>query len=132
MGFINNDHTYNLSTLFKSTNTQPLYVHRLKQIACKVFRIVDNMSPDYINELVKIKISNYDFREERKADVPRVNIIAYGVISGLRQPGYGTAYRIKYDWSNSTSHNFVGWPMPRTALDVSALFNLPLCMSTFV
>ena len=101
-------------------------------MACKVFRIVDNMSPDYINELVKIKISNYDFREERKADVPRVNTTGYGVLSGLRQPEYGTAYRMKYDWSNRT-HNFVGWPMPRTALDVSALFNLPnLCMSTFV
>ena len=31
------------------------------------------MSPDKINDLVKIKTSIYDFREEMKADVPRVN-----------------------------------------------------------
>ena len=47
----------------------------------KSSKIVNNMSPDYINDLVKIKISNYDFREERKAYFPRVNATRYGLRS---------------------------------------------------
>ena len=38
------------------------------------------MSLDYMNDLVKIKTSIYDFREELKADVPRVNT-RYGLRS---------------------------------------------------
>ena len=38
------------------------------------------MSPDYINAFVKIETSTYDFGEERKADVPRVNT-RYGLRS---------------------------------------------------
>ena len=53
--FINNGHTSTLNTLLKSTNTQPLHVRRLKQMACEVFKFVNYMSPDYINDLVKIK-----------------------------------------------------------------------------
>ena len=67
--------------LLLSTNTQPLHIRRLKQMACEVFKIVNNMSPSYISDLVKIKSSVYDFRGERKADVPRVNTTRYGLRS---------------------------------------------------
>ena len=50
-------------------------------MACEVFKIVNNMSPDYINDLVKIKTSIYNLGEERKADVPRVNTTRYGLRS---------------------------------------------------
>ena len=50
-------------------------------MACEVFKIVNNMAPDYINDLVKMKTSSYDFREERKADVPRDNTTRYGLRS---------------------------------------------------
>ena len=76
--FIHNDYISSLSDLLLSTNTQPLHIRRLKQMACEVFKIVNNMSPSYISDLVKIKSSAYDFREEKKADVPRVNRTRYG------------------------------------------------------
>ena len=40
MRFINNDYASTINDLLKSTNTQPLHVRRLKQMACEVFKIV--------------------------------------------------------------------------------------------
>ena len=79
--FIHNDFTSSLIALLLSTNTQPLHIRRLKQMACEVFKIVNNMSPSYISDLVKIKSYMYYFREEKKADLPRVNTTRYGLRS---------------------------------------------------
>ena len=79
--YINNDHTSSLNDLLKSTNTQPLHVRRIKQMACEVFKIINKMSPEYINDLVEIKTSTYNFRAEKQAEVPRVNTTRYGLRS---------------------------------------------------
>ena len=72
LGFINNDFISSLSELLKLSNTQPFHVRRLKLMACEVYKIVNYFSPQYIrvSDLVNIKISPYDFRGEKKADVP--------------------------------------------------------------
>ena len=56
---------------------------RFQPVKCniEVFKIVNNMSPGYISDLVKIKTSVYDFRDQKKADVPRVNSTRYGLRS---------------------------------------------------
>ena len=41
-------------------------------MACEVFKIINKMSPEYINDLVEIKTSTYNFRAEKQAEVPRV------------------------------------------------------------
>ena len=79
--FINYDYSSSINDLLKSTNTQPLHVRRLKQMACEVFKIVNKLSPEYINDLVNIKPSTYNFRAERLAEVPRVNTTRYGLRS---------------------------------------------------
>ena len=79
--FINNDYSSSINDLLKPTNTQPLHVRRLKQMACEVFKIVNKLSPEYINDLVNIKPSTYNFRAERLAEVPRVNTTRYGLRS---------------------------------------------------
>ena len=79
--FISNDNTSPLSTLYTTTNTQPLHIRPLKQMACEVFKIVNNMSPGNISDQVKIKTSVNDFRDQKKADVPRVNSTRYGLRS---------------------------------------------------
>ena len=51
-------------------------------MACEVFKIVNKRSPEYINDLVKIKPSTYiNVRAERQAEVPRVNTTRYGLRS---------------------------------------------------
>ena len=39
------------------------------------------MSPEYINDLVEIKTSTYNFRAENHAEVPGVNATRYGLRS---------------------------------------------------
>ena len=80
--FINNDHTSSLNDLLKSTNTQPsLHVRRIKQMACEVFKIINKMSPEHINDLVEIKTSSYNFRADKQAEISRVNTTRYGLRS---------------------------------------------------
>ena len=48
--FINNDFTSSFQALLASTNTGPLHVRRMQQMASEVFKIVNNISPTYIKE----------------------------------------------------------------------------------
>ena len=56
--FINNDFTSSLQALLTSTNTAPLHVRRMKQTASEVYKIVNDIAPDYIKDLIDIKQSN--------------------------------------------------------------------------
>ena len=76
--FINNDYSSSINDLLKSTNTQPLNARRLKKMACEVYKIINRLSLEYINNHVNIKSSTYNFRAERQAEIPRVNTTRYG------------------------------------------------------
>ena len=43
-----------------------------------VFKSINKLSPEYINVLIEIKTSTYNFRVERQAKVPRVKMTRYG------------------------------------------------------
>ena len=51
----------------------------MKLMAQEVFRILHNLSSVYLQDLVNCKISNYNFRRENQAQVPRVNSTRYGL-----------------------------------------------------
>ena len=44
-------------------------------MACEVFKIVNKLSPEYTQDMISIKTSTYNFRGERKADIPRYGLI---------------------------------------------------------
>ena len=48
-------------------------------MACEVFKIVNKLSPEFIQDLIDIHISSYNFKGERKADLPTVNTTRYGL-----------------------------------------------------
>ena len=50
-------------------------------MACEVFKIVNKLSPEYIQDMINIKTSSYNSGGERKADITRVNITRYGLRS---------------------------------------------------
>ena len=50
-------------------------------MASQVFKVVNKFSPEYIQDLINFKISPYNFRGERKADLPRVTTTRYGLRS---------------------------------------------------
>ena len=50
-------------------------------MASEVFKIVNERSPEYIQNLVSIKDSTYTFRNERTAEIPRGKTTRYGLKS---------------------------------------------------
>ena len=50
-------------------------------MASEVYKIVNDIAPDYIKDLVKIKKSNYNFRRENQASLPAVMSTRYGLRS---------------------------------------------------
>ena len=56
--FINNDFTSSLQVLLTSKNTLPLHVRRMKQMASEVYKIVNDITPAYMKDLVNIKKLN--------------------------------------------------------------------------
>ena len=80
---ISNDFTSSLKTLLIVSNTVPLHI-RLMQTMTKssnVFKIVNKLSPEYFHDFVNIKVSNYNFRNEGTAEIPRVKATRFGTKS---------------------------------------------------
>ena len=65
-----NDFTSNVETLLVLNNAVPLHICRLH-----------NLSPSYIQDLVKEKDSHYDFINKKQAEIPQVNSKRYGMKS---------------------------------------------------
>ena len=70
-----------LQALLTSMNTAPLHVRRMKQMASQAHKIVNDIAPDYIKDLINIKQSNYNFRRENRASLPAVKSTRYGLRS---------------------------------------------------
>ena len=86
--FINDDFTSPLQTLLRNTKTEPLHVRRIKQMASEVYKIVNDIAPPYIKDLINIKHTNYNFRREKQASIPTVNSTRFGI----RSFRYGAAH----------------------------------------
>ena len=46
-------------------------------MATEVFKIVNDMSPEYIKDLITIQNSSYNFRTENQASIPQVKSTKY-------------------------------------------------------
>ena len=79
--FINNDSESPLKDLLASNNAEFLHVGRLKLMAGEVFKILHKLSPEYLQDLINYKISNYHLRNENQAFLPKVNTTKYGLRS---------------------------------------------------
>ena len=64
--FIHNDFQSSSEVLLSLTGTVPLHIKRMKSMACEVFKIVNDLSPQYKQDLVNIKVSNYNFRNDHR------------------------------------------------------------------
>ena len=65
-------------------NTATTAIHELLQDKANGmlgFQNYKQVSPEYINDLVEIKTSTYNFRAEKQAEGPRVNTTRYGLRS---------------------------------------------------
>ena len=55
-----------------------LQITRIQKIAIETFKILNNLSPSYILDLEKFRNTNYSFRYQNLAELPRVNTESYG------------------------------------------------------
>ena len=68
---------------------------RTRIIAREVFKILNGLSPNYIQDLVTLKSTNYSFKLQNILEQPRVNTDSYGKnIFALRLPTSGTAFQM--------------------------------------
>ena len=79
--FIYNDHSSTHHDLLKTANTEHLHVKRIKEVACEVFKIVNNIAPTFIQNLIMLKCSQYSMRKDNTAVVPKANTSKYGLKS---------------------------------------------------
>ena len=79
--FIQNDFQSSSEVLLSLTGAVPLHIKMMKSMACEVFKMVNDFSPKYIQDMVNIKVSNYNFRNDQQATLPKVNSTSYGLKS---------------------------------------------------
>ena len=77
--FIYNDYSSTHHDLLKTANTEHLHVKRIKEMACEVFKIVNNIAPTFIQNLIMLKCSQYSMRKDNTAVVPKANTSKYGL-----------------------------------------------------
>ena len=79
--FIYNNYSSTHNDLLNTAGTQYLHVKRLKRMACEVFKIVNNMSPSFIKNLIELKTSKYSMRRTKPVVVPKSRTSKYGLKS---------------------------------------------------
>ena len=72
------DFNSSYEALLERANMPILHVNRIRLIAIETFKILHKISPVYLHDLVSYKESNYSFRYDNLADVPRVSTTRYG------------------------------------------------------
>ena len=70
--------TSSYESLLDKVNMPTLHIGRIRLIANETFKILHNMSPVYLQDLVSYKNSTYSFRYDNLVEVPRVRTTKYG------------------------------------------------------
>ena len=63
--FICDDFESPLQDLLQKNGVVPLHISRKKLMAREVYKIVQNIAPAYLHDLISLKPSTYDFRYEK-------------------------------------------------------------------
>ena len=75
--FIYNNYSSSLSDVLKLSGTEYLHVKMLKLMACEVYKIVNDLSPSFISDLIEIKHSQYSMRRINSAFIPKAHTNKY-------------------------------------------------------
>ena len=73
-----NDYTSSYENLLNRVKLPTLHINRLRCIATETYKCINNLSPEYLRDLVEIKQSNYSFRYENTVKIPTVRTVTYG------------------------------------------------------
>ena len=73
-----NDYVSSYESLLNKVKLPTLHMSRLRCIATETYKCINNMTPEYLKDLVEVKQSNYSFRYENTVKIPTVRTVTYG------------------------------------------------------
>jgi hypothetical protein len=76
--FIYNDYQCSYEDLLHRSNLPTLEIKRMRTMAIECFKIIHDLSPNCLSDLVTLKNPSYSFRYSNILDVPRVRTSTYG------------------------------------------------------
>ena len=79
--FIYRDYDSSYESLLLKSQLPSLKVRRLRAIALEAFKILNNLSPVYLNDLLTFKNLSYSFRYTQTVEIPQVRTSRYGTRS---------------------------------------------------
>ena len=79
--FIYRDYDSSYESLLLKSQLPSLKVRRLRAIALEAFKILNNLSPVYLNDLLTFKNLSYSFRYTKTVEIPQVRTNRYGARS---------------------------------------------------
>ena len=71
------DFTSSYASLLEKAELSTLHLNRLRCIAAETYKCINNLTPEYIRDLVQLKTSSYAFRYENTIKVPTVRTVTY-------------------------------------------------------
>ena len=85
--FVYNDFESTYDVLLSKVNIPSLHARRLKTIAMETFKILNEMAPPFLTNLVRLRDNLvYNFRYNNILQVPQVRTTTYGkTVSGMLQ-----------------------------------------------
>ena len=81
--FVYNNQQFTYKYLLDLVKKDPLYIQRLKCILVLVYKCVNKLCPDYVNDLFVIKLSPYSLRSNCILLQPKVKTSSFGINSIL-------------------------------------------------
>ena len=79
--FIYRDYDSSYESLLLKSQLPSLKVRRLRAIALEAFKILNNLSPVYLNDLLTFKNLSYSLRYTQTVEIPQVRTSRYGTRS---------------------------------------------------
>ena len=79
--FINSDYNSSYESLLVKYQLPSLKVMRLRSVPLESFKILNNLTLVYLNDLLTFKNHSYPFRYQKTVEVPQVKTARYGTRS---------------------------------------------------
>ena len=79
--FIYENYECTYEELLLKSGFPSLRIRRLRCMAIEVFKIINKQCPTYLHDIITLKKSNYSFRKDNLAEVPRVRTTGFGLHS---------------------------------------------------
>ena len=76
--FIYSDYSSSYESLLIKSQLPSLKVRCMRTIALESFKILNNLSPAYLNDLLTVKNHYYNFRYQKTVEVPQVRTVKHG------------------------------------------------------